>query len=215
MDARPNNYRRLCREWQQRFLTLDPAELCRRLPGLEDCGRELRIRHLGETYLIGKETGELRRPEGGSISHTVQLNIYTLFGFVQSGAALTGDWLPYASLRGAGPFGPAFQKGVLQPLARTFSGRLPLLCAALEALEGTRLPLGDVGYEVPAFRCIPVRVLFWDADEEFPAQANLLFDRSAVDFIHVESVVSIAMALNTRLAALAGLPLDRSAIDLT
>ena len=45
---------------------------------------------------------------------------------------------------------------------------------------------------------------FWDGDEEFPAQVNLLFDRNATDLIHVESVVTIASQLQAHLERLAG-----------
>ena len=60
-----------------------------------------------------------------------------------------------------------------------------------------------------------MRFLFWEGDEEFPAQANLLFDRSATDYIHGESIVTLAAAGVHRLAKLAGLPLDRRAFPLS
>ena len=66
-----------------------------------------------------------------------------------------------------------------------------------------------LGYK--AFECIPVRFLFWEGDEEFPAQGNILFDASATDFIHGESVVTIAVIGLMRLANLAGIAMDRSA----
>ena len=50
-------------------------------------------------------------------------------------------------------------------------------------------------------------VLFWDRDDEFEAQGNILFDYSATDFNHVESAVSIADSGIKRLAELAGVPL--------
>ena len=96
----------------------------------------------------------------------------------------------------------------------TFTGHTEELRQALEAMGGQKLPCSDVGYQVEAFACIPLRVLFWEGDDEFPAQANLLFDRSATDFIHSESIVSIAMAGLYRLAKLAGLPLDRRAFPM-
>lgn len=37
-----------------------------------------------------------------------------------------------------------------------------------------------------------MRFFFWERDEEFEAQGNILFDYSATDFNHVESAVSIA-----------------------
>ena len=69
----------------------------------------------------------------------------------------------------------------------------------------------DMGYELSAFQCIPVRFLFWEGDEEFPAQGNLLFDAGATDFIHGESIVTIASVGLSRLAAAAGVPMDSAA----
>jgi hypothetical protein len=84
----------------------------------------------------------------------------------------------------------------------------------MEAMGGKKLPYSDMGYQVDAFKCIPVRFLFWEGDDEFPPQANMLFDSSATDFIHGESIVSIAMVGLAQLAEIAGLPLDKSALPL-
>ena len=78
---------------------------------------------------------------------------------------------------------------------------------AFEKLNGVRLPQGDVVYQIDAFACEPMRFYFWDYDDEFEAQANILFDYSATDFNHVESAVSTAEMGVRRLAEVAGLPL--------
>ena len=70
--------------------------------------------------------------------------------------------------------------------------------------------MGGVGLRGEKFTdCIPVKLMFWDGDDEFPAQANLLFDRSATDFIHIESVVTIATELLRQLSEAAELPIPR------
>ena len=38
---------------------------------------------------------------------------------------------------------------------------------AFEKLNGLRLPLGDVGYQIDAFSCEPMQFYFWDCDDEF------------------------------------------------
>ena len=83
----------------------------------------------------------------------------------------------------------------------------PELREAFQKLDGRELPQGDVGYEIRAFDCMPMRFFFWERDEEFEAQGNILFDYSATDFNHVESAVSIADSGIKRLAELAGVPL--------
>lgn len=142
-----------------------------------------------------------------------EMNVYTLLWYAQAGAALTGQWLPFEQLKNARAFGPAFRKGNLAPFAATFDGHAEELERALRAFRGQPLPTGDVGYQIDVFPCIPVQVLFWDGDDEFPAQCNLLFDRSATDFIHVESVVSIASMVLKHLAEAANLPIKGPMID--
>ncbi|MBQ8184320.1 MAG: DUF3786 domain-containing protein [Lachnospiraceae bacterium] len=42
---------------------------------------------------------------------------------------------------------------------------------------------------------MPLTVVFWDGDEEFGAQANILFDGDITDFLHEETVVLLAADL--------------------
>ena len=59
-----------------------------------------------------------------------------------------------------------------------------------------------------------MRFFFWEKDEEFEAQGNILFDYSATDFNHVESAVSMADAGIRRLAEVAGLPVRGKAFGM-
>lgn len=208
-----SNYDRLCEEWRLKFLGMNQTELCRRLPELRREDGYLTLRHFGRKYGIDVRSGEILALEDSDpVTYTVKLNIYTLFWYVRPDVHFTGEWLPFVRLPGAGPFGPAFQKSVIDAYAATFSGKANRLRAAFEALGGRPLEVSDVGYELKGFDCIPVRFYFWDADDEFPAQANLLFDRSATDFIHVESVVTIASEGIRRIAEAAGIELIGGAL---
>lgn len=203
-----NNYEKWCQEWQERFLSLDQDKLLKKIPGLREEDDHLTLRYYQRRYGIDRRTGEILPLESREKpSLFTRLNIYTLLWYCKEQAVFTGEWLPFRSLKDASPFGPAFQRTVIDVYARTFSGHQKELEDACRILGGTRLPHSDAGYELPAFQCIPVRFLFWDGDEEFPAQANILFDKNSVDFIHVESLVSIASEGLTFLSEAAGLPL--------
>ena len=54
------------------------------------------------------------------------------------------------------------------------------------------LPQEDVGYVLQVFPFLIIVVLFWDKDEEFEAQANMLFDSEITEFMHEENVVCVA-----------------------
>lgn len=200
-----NNYEKWCQEWQERFLTLDQDVLLKKLPELTAEGDYLTLSYFHQKHGIHRQTGQIISFEHDEpLSIYNQLNIYTLLWYCKDTASFQNVWLPFKSLKDASPFGPAFQKTVLDVYAATFSGYIPELTAAFEKLGGRKLPNSDAGYEIDAFRCIPMRFLFWDGDDEFPAQANILFDRSATDFIHVESLVTIADEAIALIAKTAG-----------
>ncbi len=204
-----DNYQKQCEQWRQWFLTLDQDDLCRRLPELQRTGGHLALWHFGRQLGVDRRTGAISSlSDGAAVDITPQLNVYTLFRYALPGAKLSGEWVPFRDLKDGGPFAPAFQRGVLTALARTFSGREDRLERAVEALRGCRIH--GHGFLLHAFACIPVQLLFWDGDEEFPAQANLLFDRNATDFIHVESIVTIAGEALCQLAEAAALPIGGS-----
>lgn len=210
-----SNYEKLCDQWREQFLKMDQQQLMQALPELKPEGDYLTLYHFGRKYGIHRLTGQIDPMDGThTASITVKLNIFTLFGFVSPSAQFKDEWVAFENLKGTSPFAKAFKNGIIQPFAQTFTGHMDKLELAMKAMGGKRLAHSDMGFQVNAFECIPVRFLFWEGDDEFPAQANILFDASATDFIHGESIVSIAMVGLVQLAEEAGLPLDKNAIPL-
>ncbi len=158
------------------------------------------------------DTVATEMPEAVSVN--VRLDIYNLFWYSKETACFQNRWVPFRELRNAGPFAPAFEKNILKPLAATFEGKPDKLREAALALGAEILPQADVGFVLPCFSCIPIQFLFWDGDDEFPAQANILFDYSATDYIHVESTVTLATEGLLRLKKAAGLPLRGTTFEM-
>lgn len=203
-----NNYERQCMEWQERFLSLDQEKLLKKLPGLRREEDYLTLFYYNRKHGIHRKTGKVISFESTEpLSYLSLMNIYTLLWFCSDSASFRGEWLPFRNMKNASPFGPAFQKTVIDVFSQTFSGHAEELERAFQKLNGKKLSHSDVGYQLDAFPWIPVQFLFWDGDEEFPAQANILFDKGAVDFIHVESLVSIASEGLALLSELSGVPL--------
>jgi len=210
--AERDNYE-ICRtDWQKRFVSMDNRALMKKLPFLKQEKDSLLVPYFNHFYLADTTNG-LIHPVDMAPPLTLydELNIYTLFWFVKDDAKLQYNFVPFYQLQSASPFAAAFEKGTLQPLAAMFDGKEAFLQQGLSRMGGSSVSDRHTAFEVPVFPCMPVQVLFWDGDDEFPAQANLLFDRSATDFIHVESVVSIASSLLHRLSAESGISLSRSA----
>lgn len=209
-----NHYEQNCDYWKQRFLEMDHDKLQQMLPELKDEGEYFTLYHFGTKYGVRKETGDIISMEHPEefLTSTLRLNLYTLFGYVKPTAVFQDNWVPFEKLKNMGPFGPAYQKRILLPFAVAFDGHMDKLEQAFLQLGGRKLRYSDMGYQLNAFDCIPVQFLFWDGDDEFTAQSNLLFDSSATDFIHGESIVTIASVGIEKLARLAGLSLPQGAL---
>lgn len=201
-----DHYELTCEQWRDRFLKMDIPALAKRF-GLNYDGEDLFILYYGEEYRISCKTGMifLERDPDRRLAFNTVLSIYNLFYYSKPEAKVAGEFVPFRQVKRAAPFDPAFQRTILKPLAQVFSGKMKELRKACEALHGIPVRQGDVGYVIYAFDCMPLTVLFWDGDEEFQAQANILFDRDITEFLHEETVVCIASDLLRRLTEESGL----------
>ncbi|HWR58600.1 MAG TPA: DUF3786 domain-containing protein, partial [Thermodesulfovibrionales bacterium] len=62
-----------------------------------------------------------------------------------------------------------------------------------QELGGTRLEYGDASFRLFPFPMVPVVVILWLADEEFPSRADLLFDAASEIQLPIDVIWSIAM----------------------
>jgi hypothetical protein len=114
----------------------------------------------------------------------------------------TGNWIAYREIQGASFYFSAFVKRAIDPLKKTFGANIQGLVNAAEKLGGQAIPAGDAGFEFRLLPRIPVQLILWEGDEEFPAEANILFDETIGDILSPEDVAWLAGMLVYRLMAL-------------
>ena len=122
---------------------------------------------------------------------------------LQAGTAEpSGDWISYRQFRDAAFFMSGFQQTVEAPLAAAFGGRLAALREACRRLGGVDLPelgAGDLCQRFPALPNLPLALIFYDADDELPASAKVLYDRHSTFFLDLECLAVLGMILKDRL----------------
>ncbi|MFP4057441.1 MAG: DUF3786 domain-containing protein [Candidatus Brocadiia bacterium] len=89
-------------------------------------------------------------------------------------------------------------------LTRAFGARAEAFQAAGAAVGGDAREMGDAAFEFRALPRLPVTVVYWAADDEFPARAQFLFDRTADRQLPVDALWVLARVVAKRLAAAAG-----------
>lgn len=108
------------------------------------------------------------------------------------------NWVSYRDLKDSGPLTVYFANDVERAIAGHFKGAPGGFEEAGKAIGGYR-PDIDVSYDLSmqfdALPKVPVIVLFNDADDEFPAQCSLLFERRAESYLDAECLAMIGRLL--------------------
>jgi hypothetical protein len=153
----------------------------------------LAIRCLGREYLMAPD---------GSIATTGALAPWMqilLLHYVRTrgSAAPAGAWVSFCDLKAALMKSKSFARDCEEPLRQLFDRDSRLVEEALERFGAARVAgtPAPVAWELRALPRLPVRVLFWPADEEFPSKVKLLFDATADRFLDVESLTFLIEGL--------------------
>jgi hypothetical protein len=100
----------------------------------------------------------------------------------------TGEWISFREFEGGDAYIGSFADRSLRPLRQTFGNRPDLLRPAAEPLGAQPLDLGDVSVQVPVFPKVPLAFVVWRGDDEFPPDANILFDSTANSILRTEDL---------------------------
>ena len=115
---------------------------------------------------------------------------------------LMGKWIAYREIPGASFYYSAFVKRAIDPLKKVFGTNLPGLAKAADRLNGAAVNSGDAGYEFRIFPKVPLQLIVWEGDDEFPPEANILFDQIISVLLSPEDVAWLAGMVVYRLIAL-------------
>ncbi|KIR02568.1 hypothetical protein P261_01383 [Lachnospiraceae bacterium TWA4] len=188
-----DNYQALRDEWKKKFLSMDHVKLAERFH-LKIDDEKIYVTYYSHPFTMDRKTGDIVRLDAPkkAIGFDTALLFYNMFYYAVPNPTPSGNLVPFREVRRVYPFEPAYKNSTLKHMAERFNGKVNELRHACEVLGGKPIAQGDVGYVLESLPGLGVAVIFWDGDDEFPAQANMLFDYNITDFMHEENVVSVA-----------------------
>lgn len=86
-----------------------------------------------------------------------------------------GNFYAYADMPWGRHYNDVFQGRCVKRLAFTFGFKLDKFCRVMESIGGTKLSVGDAGYEFAFLDDLKLQFVIWEGDEEFPPSAQILF----------------------------------------
>ena len=115
---------------------------------------------------------------------------------------LSGDWVAYREIPGASFYNSAFIKRAIDPMKKVFGQDPDGFKTAAGRLNGKPIEPGDAGFEFEVFPKVPLQIILYAGDDEFPAEANILFDKSIEGILSPEDIAWMAGMQVYRLIAL-------------
>lgn len=113
-----------------------------------------------------------------------------------------GDMIAYREIPGASFYFGPFVKRAVNPLKEVFGRDLDAFHRTFERLGGTPIDAGDAGFRFQAFPQLALHYILWEGDDEFDAEANILFNESTGDCLSPEDAAWLASMVVYRLMGL-------------
>jgi len=196
-------------QWaMQRCTSMDIHDLPDRIGGriITDAGEDrLLLPYFNDAVIIGPNN--IVNADGSAITKNEQVFLY--IHMAQGGSAKpTGKWKSLKEFPHTVSKIVSMKEHVENPLIRAFAGSVDKLRKNADALGGTDLSAqyqsADLAFLFQVLPRVPVMLFFWDEepDENFEADARLLFDETIIQHLDIESIMFLSERLRQLLEAI-------------
>ncbi len=187
------------------FLTKDPLEMSGTAGGDFVAGENaILINYCNITCRVDCVNGFITCP--GEPERVLGKNDKTLilqYLTFSSGAAPRGNWLSFIQLPSGINHHKPFTIEGIEPLAKEFSDDHDRFITRARELGGSEIEMGDRGAIIPVFPKLPLAFCLWAGDDEFPPNANILFDATAPLHLSTASLYVLGIEISRKLTGAA------------
>lgn len=179
----------------------NPETLCRkgRCSYISDT-HQYSLEVWGDRYLIDSTNVKIEHVLSSGPPPHQYFGLFAMYYLLRvKDTQLSGEWVSEKDL----PGGPTFFRGPhLIPtdlISKRFGNDLQEFKTRCENLGGIPIEMGDAAFSFSITPDIPVAVLYWIGDEDFPAEAKILYDRSITELLSLDILFALAVGVCTRI----------------
>lgn len=192
-NFRFDDYEKISEQWRETFSGFSPERTAAILD-LKYDSEYLYIPYFGAVYRLCLADGRLEKQAGeegweGSLWFNEAMVVYHILNYVADAPRHAGEMVSNTDLDPTSVSRNSTREDVLfADFARKVTGKARELKESCLKLGGTEVPSrADCAFLFYPFPQIPLQLIFWDADEDFPAKVQVLVDRYVTDYLHLET----------------------------
>ena len=184
---------------QQALQAMDVADLVRR-SGARLCDNVLELSLFSTPLQIALPDFDVRMEPGISCREETQILILDYLTRAKSERSSNefqsaNRWSGFQELPDGAFYVVAFRSYTSHALVTELNGDTDRFRRACEGFRGQPFSLGDVAASFHALPNVELAVVWWAGDDEFPAQANVLFDRTAANALPIDGMAALGRLL--------------------
>jgi len=115
------------------------------------------------------------------------------------GVPISHKLIAFQELPEGASYFPTFAKRSIEPLTKYFGSQPHRLIEVAERLGAREVDYGDVAVAIDGFKLVPVTIVLWRGDQEFPPRGNILFDDTISGYLSTYDITVLCENITWRL----------------
>ncbi len=183
------------KEARAKLRTVDRALVAARSGATIDSQGNLRVEFLQREYIIDQVDWAVKRADDGTAPSSLLQSVILTYLSMSDGTPPIDRWLGFRELPNGLFYAQAFHGYTGAELVRDLHGDVAAFKQASEKLQAAPLARGDAGYVFQVLPRLKLAVIMWSGDDEFPAQAQVLFPESASHYLITDGLAILGSLL--------------------
>ncbi len=181
-----------------------PEDVCRKaLCKYDDVKKYYTLSVWGDEYAIHPYEQIIDRISNNFQSPHEYLYVFIIHYLLKSKEAeLCNEWISEKDIPGGSTFFRGPHEIPTSLISSRYSSDIEGFRKVCVQLDGIPLDMADAAYVFRITPRIPVAVLYWDGDDEFPPESKILFDKSVTEHLALDIIFALAVDICTRIGSM-------------
>jgi hypothetical protein len=185
----------------KKLVELDPKDVARKSEVGYDSGTgTFSVKFFGKEYHVKPEDRSVLTADG---ERTNPFYAFLILHYLVGAKDIPpkNELISFRELYGGDVYYQAFRNRAIEVVRRRFESNPEKLIDKGLEMGGEEASIGDFSVRIDVLPKIPITIVLWVGDEEVPTNANILFDKTAGQFLHTEDLAAICEELARILSA--------------
>ena len=185
----------------EHFARVDIDEQCRKSGARyrTDSGKIIAVEYLNQSYQITLPGIEISLVDSEAEVPVKDKILILHYLTLAKGTPAANKYIAFKDLPEGANYFPTFSKRSIEPLVSYFGRESHRLIDVASRLGGRRVDYGDVAVAISAFPRVPVTLVLWQGDDEFPPRGNIIFDATISDYLYTYDIIVICETIAWKL----------------